>query len=250
MTRSTLLAALAFAGCSQQPPAAPSPEPGAVVVAPVVVDAPAPKPETQPVAAQPAPPVAEPPTFKFAPDLTGRAVSKAVAPGAPLKPQTERFGAEPKPRAVPAKYLDPDPTARAVHALPPVLPARPAPVKPVAPAERVPLTLGAGADALPVALVLPVAPVVTERARDVNVPPPAPVLARQNTERVPFDDPTSEVGNAVVVANAVPVPLGVSGFLKITVPDPFELAEQVKPSVPPAAEPSPKPVEVNPQRVK
>lgn len=246
MTRSTLLAALAFAGCSQQPPA-PSPELGAVVVA----DVPAPKPETQPVAAQPAPqPVAEPPTFKFAPDLTGQALAKAVAPGVPLKLQTERFGAEPKPRAVPAKYLDPDPTARAVHALPPVLPAKPAPVKPVAPAERVPLDLGARADALPVALVLPVAPVVTERARDVNVPPPAPALGRQNTERVPFDDPTSEVGNAVVVANAVSVPLGVSGFLKITVPDPFELAEQVKPSIPPAAEPGAKPLEVNPKRVK
>lgn len=250
MTRSTLLAALAFAGCSQQPPA-PSPEPGAVVVAPVVVDAPAPKPETQPVAAQPAPqPVAEPPTFKFAPDLTGQALTKAVAPGVPLKLQTEKFGAEPKPRAVPAKYLDPDPAARAVYSLPPVLPAKPAPVKPGAPAERVPLDLGARADALPVAVVLPVAPVVTERARDVNVPPPAPVLGRQNTERVPFDDPTGEVGNAVVVANSVPVSLGVSGFLKITVPDPFELAEQVKPSVPPAAEPNAKPLEVNPKRVK
>jgi hypothetical protein len=40
-------------------------------------------------------------------------------------------------------------------------------------------------------------------------------------------------GNATVVANAVPVTLAPSGFLKVTVPDPFELGAQVKPGVPP-----------------
>lgn len=234
-------------GCSQQS----APQPAAVVEPAVAVapqpGAPAPAPEARPPAPKPPEP---PPTFEFPPDLTGQALSKAIAPAPPAKLPGERFGTEPRPRATPAKYLEPDPLAKTAHALPPVAPAKLPALKPVAPAEKVPVALGAGAGELPAKIVLPVAPVVTARAPDVNVPPPAPLLGRQNTERVPFDDPTSEVGNAVIVANSVPVPLGASGFLKVTVPDPFELAEQVKPSVPPAAEPSAKPVEVNPARAK
>lgn len=248
MTRSTLLVVFVLAGCAQQQPPVPDPEP-AVVIAPEPV-APAPEPAPQPPAPPVPKPLEPPPTFKFTPDLTGQAVSKVVTPNIPMELRVDRFGGEPKARPVPAKYLDPAPLAPVVHALPPVFPAKPGATKPVAPREQVPLALGAGAHALPAAVVLPVAPVVTERARDVNLPPPAPMLGRQGVERVPFDDPTSEVGNAVVVTNAVPVPLGVSGFLKVAVPNPFELAEQIKPSVPPAAEPSARPVEVNPQRIK
>ena len=113
-----------------------------------------------------------------------------------------------------------------------------------------PANLGAAADGPPAKPVLPVAAVVTERARDVNLPPPAPTLGRPVTDRVSLDDPTSEFGNAEVVAGQVKVPLAASGFLKAVIPDPFELAEQVKPKVPAAAEPSPAPVTVNPQRVK
>ncbi len=199
---------------------------------------------------QPPAPVQLPPTFAFAADLTGQALSRVVSPQVPVKLAGERFGGEPKPRAVPAKFLDPDSTARASYALPPVLPAKPGEPKLAAPPEKVPVGLGAGADDVPAKPVLPVAPVVTERARDVNLPPPAPTLGRPLNDRVPFDDPTSETGNAVVTAGTVAVPLATSGFLKVTVPDPFELGEQVKPSVPAAAEPSAAPVVVNPQRVK
>ncbi len=113
-----------------------------------------------------------------------------------------------------------------------------------------PVDFGAGADGAPAKPVLPVAVVETERARDVNLPPPAPVLGRPATDRVSLDDPTGEFGNAVVVAGAVKVPLAVSGFQKVAIPDPFELAEHVKPKVPATAEPSVQPVPVNPQRVK
>lgn len=244
LARRTALAVLAGAGCSQQPlPEPAGPPVPAVAIAPASA-APDPKPEAQP----PAP--APPPEFRFTPDLTGAAVAKAVTPAAPAKLPAERTGAEPKPRPVPAKYLDPDSLPRAAHTLPPVPPAKAPPAKPAALAEKVPLALGAGADAPPARVALPVSAVATARTRDPNLPPPAPQLGRQTADRVPFDDPTGEVGNAAVVAGAAPVPLGVSGFLKLTVPDPFELAEQVKPNVPPAAEPSAKPVEVNPARVK
>jgi hypothetical protein len=39
-------------------------------------------------------------------------------------------------------------------------------------------------------------------------------------------------------------------FLKVTVPDPFELGEQIRPAIPSAAEPAPMPVSVNPRRLK
>jgi hypothetical protein len=92
--------------------------------------------------------------------------------------------------------------------------------------------------------------VVTERARDVNFPPPAPTLGSPVADRVSLDDPTTEFGNAEVVAGQVKVPLAPSGFFKAVIPDPFELGEQVKPKVPPTAEPSTAPVPVNPQRVR
>lgn len=153
-------------------------------------------------------------------------------------------------RATPAKFLDPETTARASYVPPPILPAKPVAAKPAAPPEKMPLGLGAGAGDVPAKPVLPVVAVVTPRARDVNLPPAPPVLGRPLNDRVPLDDPTAEAGNAVVVAGAVPVPLGVSGFLKVAVPDPFELGAQVKPNVPPAVEPAVAPVEINPQRVK
>jgi hypothetical protein len=158
--------------------------------------------------------------------------------------------ATPKPRTVPNRILDPDANPRASYAPPPLLPARPAALRPVSPDEKVPVNFGVGAENGPAKPVLPVAAVVTERARDVNVPPPAPVLGRPASDRVSLDDPTSELGNAEVVAGAAKAALAPSGFLKVDVPDPFELAEQVKPKVPPSAEPSPAPIPVNPQRVK
>ena len=233
-------------GCARQPPA-PEPDQPAVQITPEPPPEGGAKPEAQPptpVAVPPEPP----PAFTFTPDLAGQALARTAAPSVPVKLAGEQFGTEPKPHATPAKYLDPDPIGPTRHALAPVRPTKLAPTRPAAPAEKPPLALGAGAGELPAAIVLPVVPVVTERARDVNIPPPPPMLGRQNTERVPFDDPTSEVGNAVVVSDPAPVPLGVSGFLKVAVPGPLEFGERVKPNVSPKAEPSPLPVEVNPQR--
>ena len=73
-------------------------------------------------------------------------------------------------------------------------------------------------------------------------------LARQVPDRASLEDPTTEPGNAAIVLRPVSVPLMQSGFLRITLPDPFELADQVKPKVAPAAEPSAMPVIVNPAR--
>jgi hypothetical protein len=250
-------ALFALAGCAKQQQAAePAPEP-TIVYASGISGAPGGDPNPQPPAPQPPPqPKSEPqpqppaPTFPFPADLTGRGLARVVVPDVSRPLAVERFGAAPKQRAVPAQVLDPDAAVRANHVPPPVPASKSAATKPAPPAEKVPIDLGAGADGVPTKPTLPVATVVTERARDVNLPPPAPVLGRPVVDRVSLDDPTNELGNAEVVAGAVKTPLAPSAFQKVTIPDPFELAEQVKPKVPAVAEPAPAPVPVNPQRVK
>jgi len=110
--------------------------------------------------------------------------------------------------------------------------------------------LGRGADTVPARPSLPIAAVVTEKARDVNLPPSMPTLGRPFNERVSLDDPTSEFGNSAIVSPGVSVPLKSAEFVKVSLPDPFELGEQVKPKLSPTAEPGLSPVPVNPQRVK
>lgn len=239
----------AVAGCAQ--PAAESAsmpaEQPAVVIAPQSLPTTGTNPQPQPEPPKPEPP---PPTFAFTPDLTGKSLPRVVAPDVSRPLPGDRFGVAATPRTVPAQVLDPDAFTRARFLPPAVLPPNPPALKPTPPPEKLPLTLGAGADDVPAKPVLPVAAIVTPRARDVNLPPPPPVLGRPLADRVSLDDPTGELGNAVVVAGRVKTTLPPSGFLKVGVPDPFELAEQVKPKVPTATEPVVTPVVVNPQRVK
>jgi hypothetical protein len=246
-TRYSVLGTFCLTGCS--PPAADAP-----AVPNVVLAAPAPEPPPVPVAARlepaPAPKPADPLPFEYPADLGGEAVARVVAPGTPPLPPAERFGAAPRPRTPPARLLDPEPVTRVRYVPPPLTAPAAGVVKPAAPRERVPADLGAGAAGVPAKPTFPVAAGITERARDVNLPPPLPTLGRPQPDRVPFDDPTAEAALAAVVGPAVRVPPPPPGFLKGTLPDPFELGEQVRPRVPPAAEPGLAPVVVDPRRVK
>jgi hypothetical protein len=195
--------------------------------------------------------VAQPPTsFEYPTDLTGKAVVKAVTPETPALTPNERFGAAQKPRTVPSRILSPEMMTKADYTLPPIPTLKTSAVTIASPQEKVPFDLGRGADIVPAKPSLPVSAVVTEKARDVNLPPSMPTLGRPFNERVSLDDPTSEVGNAAIVAPDVNVPLKSAEFVKVGLPDPFELGEQVKPKVSPAIEPGLNPAPVNPQRVK
>lgn len=247
-----LVVAVGVLGCSR--PSAPTPEVSAAPAThdPVEPTPPAPqRPAVAPKQPDPKKITAEEPTaFVFPTDLAGKSLPKTVAPKAPPLPGTERFGQAPKDRTPPAQLLDPQPTTKLAVAPQPVLLPRPEGFKPVAPAERVPLDLGLGADGVPAKPLLPESPGVDQKARDVNLPPNLPPLGRPLPDRAPLDDPTAEPGNTVIVDRSVPPALAPSGFLKFGLPDPFELADQVKPRVPPTAEPAAFPVPVNPQRVK
>lgn len=234
--RRLALAAVALAGCNRSQPAE------VVEAVAVVVVAPAPAPQLP----APVPPQA----FAFPADIAGAAVTKVVTPAAPPPLSTERFGAAPRVRPVPPKVMDPDPFARTTPQPPRIAIAPVAVVKPVAPAERLPFDIGVTAQQVPAKPKLPETPLPTPRARDVNAPPDLPILGRPLNDRASLDDPTVEAGHAAIVVPLVGVALSPSAFQRVALPDPFELAEQVKPKVPPAAEPGATPVPVNPRRPK
>jgi hypothetical protein len=159
----------------------------------------------------------------------------------------------PKPRESAARPPFPEVVAKVNLKLPVVLPAKVASVqsvRPVPPRERVPVELGRGFDEIPSRPTFPVAAGVAERSRDVKLPPAMPTLGRPLADRVSLDDPTSDLAHATIIAPPVKVTVTPAAFLKVSLPDPFELAEQVKPKVPPTAEPGRAPVVVDPQRVK
>lgn len=255
MTRfTTLTAVILAAGCGQREQSA------AVVVTPAVAAADTPatlKPLAlppipvvpKPIVAQPPKPVENPPGFEYPPDLGGKAVAKSVTPVIPT-PTTEKFGEKPIPRSAPARVLNPEPTVKASYTPPTLLSPAAGRVALSPPKEGIPADLGRGADLPPVRPPLPIAAGVTERARDVNLPPPLPILGRPFSERTSLDDPTSDFANAAIVMPAVTTSLPSAEFQKVSLPDPFELGVQVKPQVPPAAEPVLDPVPVNPARVK
>jgi hypothetical protein len=244
LRRSALLAALVAAGCGQpSPPPAASPE---VVVAPQPAAPPTPPAPAVPPKAQPPAP---PPAFQFPTDTAGQALPKIVTPQAPALPPTERAGLAPVTRTPPARVTDPAPPVKVRYAPPPLLPTKAVGLKPAAPAERVPLDFGFATAAVSGRPTLPVAAGVTQKAPDVTRPPGLP-LGRQVPDRASLDDPTAEPANAAVVGRSSAPALPPAGFLKVTLPDPFELAGQVKPMVAPTAEPGLAPVAVSPQRPK
>jgi hypothetical protein len=177
-------------------------------------------------------------------------LARAVAPDTPALPPVERFTLAPRPRETQPHIPELDVVARSKLAPLPVIPPRLVGFTPAPPAERVPPDLGNGSQAVPAKPNLPVAKAATKRSRDVNLPPPLPMLGRRVGDRVGFDDPTADLGNAAIVQSGTKVPYASSPFLKMGIPDPFELAEQIRATIPREHEPGLTPVGVNPRRVK
>ena len=186
--------------------------------------------------------------FPFPPDLSGKELPKVVAPQAPAPLPVERFGAAPKDRTPPARVVHPDSLGKLTYTPPAVLPPRPTGFAPHAPAERVPFDLGVGAAGVPARPVFAVAKSEPVIAKDAPIPPPPATLGRQVPDRASLEDPSAEPAGAVIVIRSVNPAYERAEFLRLTLPDPFELAAQVKPVVPPAADPGLSPVMVNPMR--
>ena len=189
----------------------------------------------QPVADTPQAPAAEPPPgFPFPDDPAGRALPGVVAPPPRAAFPAERTG--PKPRTPPAKVEFPDPPLKSSVVLPPVPPGPAKTTKPTTGLARVPAGFGAWAGSPPRA-TLPDTPGMTARGPDPAKPPAPPATAKPAPERPSADDPAAAAADAATTGRPATVVLAMAGFVRVVIPDPFELAEHVKGVPPPAVEP-------------
>src|SRR5262245_20640759 len=184
-------------------------------------------------------PPAERMQFPFPDDSGGKALAKTLAPVAP----------PPMPAAAPAasreRRLAP------IHEVP--LPTRPAAVdsaprlpiaagkemRPVPLPERVPQTLGGMIPDLPARSELPAGIIVRQQGPDISKPADLPILsARPIADRAPLADPTLDFTAQSVVSPSLPLRTTPAGFIRVTVPDPFEHADAAKPRTPVVEDPN------------
>jgi len=210
-------------GCGPTPkdePATPTPEPVAVQPAPTPVAA-VPAPEPQPPA-----PLPLPPSFDFPSDAGGQKVAAALKSPVPASP-TAPVSATPKPRSSDLdrgelSFAKVDPSSPKA----PLPAAKPPRVSP--PPEAIPADLGRGTAENPASVKLlekpPVRSAGPVNAGAADVPP----LARSIPDRAATDDPTAEIAAQRAVLTPLPAPLLSVWFLRFSIPDPFEFAEQLK----------------------
>ncbi len=223
------IGALGLVGCNDTPPAPRASE--ATTVAKVEPALPTPATPTSEVkpAPQPVPAPVEP-AVKLPDDLGGKAVQKS------LMPTVKMPGDLPGPKAARPRITPLDrgelPSAPFVIALPstPIPKAKPA--KPSLPPERPPSDLGQAAAENLTAVKFLDKPLVRAEGPANAGAADVPALARQVVERAPVDDPTAEISAARLIATIFPFPVGTLPFLKQSIPDPFEFAEQLKGKLP------------------
>jgi hypothetical protein len=238
MKRSLLL--LGLAGCgspSSTEVAAPIPSPTPPpTVAVASLPAKPTVPEPVPVALKPL----EMPT-----DLGGRTVTHVLLPGSPSN-DTFLTSATQKPRVSPL-----DSGELPLPEVPLKMPALPLPEsKPVQlspPKEVAPRDLGTN---VPKFLPIQVNPRPLVKAPSVPNPGAGdvPSTARQLPDRASLEDPSAELSNAKVIVTPFPIPMDALPFFRITIPDPFEFAEQLKGKLPRVQEFGTAPATVNPER--
>jgi hypothetical protein len=167
-------------------------------------------------------------TYRFPEDDAGKILARVLPPQppAPLAPPS-RGG--PRAGGQPGVIVDP-PLPSPVNALTPPRapqPPRVAP-RPTALPERVPADLAQIEADKPERIALPVGALTRLETPDVKQPATLPVLARPTADRAPLEDPTTEFTAASIISDRLPLRTNATPFVKVTVPDPFEYAGQVK----------------------
>jgi hypothetical protein len=170
--------------------------------------------------------------FAFPDDLGGKAVAKRLSPVLPETLPAAQNVTQ-KPRAVPAFLDNPLPATGDLGPLLPklTLPAA-KPVRPTPLPDRVPTDLTAAIPTLPERAPLPHAPLVRTPGRDVNEPAELPILAKPVTDRASLDDPTLGFTAKSVIAEKLPLRTEPAGFVRYTLPEPFEHSASGKPLPP------------------
>ncbi len=214
-----LAAVVAVAGCSRGEPAAPEPAtPVAVIVA--IDESPAP-------VAPPVPPPVTVVPYRPMTDLGGKAVAAATAPQSPAPLPLPAVKA-PRPRvsAIDRGELPAVAPPLGMQALP-LAPGRAA--RPSPPPEGLPAEFGLATIQETGSLKLP-------ETVSLRPPTPAPPLtagdlprqARQRPDKPPADDAVEEIVAAQIVFTPLSRPFVREIATLLRLPDPFELAEQLR----------------------
>jgi hypothetical protein len=172
-------------------------------------------------------------TFTFPDDAGGKALTKLVAPPVPT-PMPIAVPVVPTERRLPAFLDAPTPSTFDAASAPPRLPLPEAkPARPTALPERTPPDFGGLLPQLPPRGEFATGPLTRTEARNVNVPPELPPLSpRPVADRGPLTDPTTDFTARSVINPNLPLRTEPTGFVRISLPDPFEHADAARPRTP------------------
>lgn len=213
----SLFAGIGAVGCGGSQPAEPTTV-APVLITPPVTDDLRPPPADTDKTTKPADP---PPSLPS--DMGGKAVAKALRTPPPLpadapavkqpKPYSSAVdrGEFPLPSVPPRAFTPTDPKASAT--------------KPSPPAER--------NQPNDTTAALPEGKATDRPLLKVPSPPnpgaaDVPLNAWRQNDRASLDDPTTDLAAMRVIVTPLPLATGVLPFVRVSIPDPFELAEQLK----------------------
>lgn len=166
--------------------------------------------------------------FAFPTDEGGKILGRILPPKPPasLGPLPTK---EPSERKLPAFLSNPD-----LATVPPTLAPLPYPqppraiVRPTAMPDRVPADLAQHDLDRPETIVLPVGALTKIDRLDLSKPAELPILARPTADRASLDDPTAEFTARSVINSNLPLRVGLSMFVRVNLPEPFENAAAAK----------------------
>lgn len=218
MKRFFLLLVLGLPACS---PAAPPPAPPEVVVTVDSVANPEPKAEPKPESKP------TPASVAVTPAMLEPAVAKALASKTAPLPDAKATGPKGHDSEIARGEL---PLAKLPPAAVSLPPGNRKTALPSPPNEGVPLRLGDGAELDWRGAKMPEAPTVKSPPRPEPTAADTPRLGFPQPDRIPADDPTADLSTARIVNTLLAAPTIAAPFLRLVLPDPFEFAEQLKPT--------------------
>lgn len=188
---------------------------------------------------------ASPPAPLLPNDSGGEAVSRLVAGEASLPPpgQLDFVTLVQPARDLSPRMATPERLSKPAGPRPVRLPPPP-PMKPVSTAEPLPL-----AAETPVRAQLPGGPPVVMKPRELSPsPPPGLPISQPPKDFKPSNDFTDQAVQQALIHRPLILRLTAAPFVRVGLPDPFLLAEQIRDRLDPTLEPPVAPIIVNPKR--
>jgi hypothetical protein len=167
--------------------------------------------------------------FRFSDDSAGRALAELLTPRS-ANTINDSFRRNPLDRQLPEAISNPSMMSKLGDLQPARLPEpKSSIVLPRALPDRIPNDLGGLTLSLPPKPEFPTGVLTKiDPLFDPATPVPLPILARPIPDRAPLDDPTVPFTQRSVIRETIPLREDPAGFMKFTLPDPFELSETIR----------------------